>query len=123
MWRPFNVALVGPAKIGKTRMLSENLDITGALTPGYAPTVGVEVHGYEFDGNAVNFWDFAGNPKFSGNVHEPLKKCDVVALFHNGSPSDEWIQKIRESDKPYVIVNAGAFRGENDVKNWVMSLM
>ena len=129
MWNPFNIALVGPAKVGKTRMMSENLDMfTDALTPRkytrYVPTVGIEVHPYEFDGNAVNFWDVAGTPKFiPANLGELLKKCNVVALFHDGTPSDEWIQKIRESGKNYVLTDARTFRDENDVKNWVLSLM
>ena len=124
----FNIALVGPAKVGKTRMLSENLDMfTDALTAKstrYASTVGIEVHPYEFDGNVVYFWDFAGTPKFiPANLGELLKKCDVVALFHDGTPSDEWIQKIRESDKNYVLTDSRSFRGKNDVHNWVLSLM
>ena len=124
MWNPFNIALVGPAKIGKTRMLYENLDGFDALTPGYVPTVGIEVHPYEFDGNAVNFWDVAGNSKFvPANLGECLKKCNVVALFHDGTPSDEWIDKIRATNKDYVLADARSFRDENDVKNWTLSLM
>ena len=123
---PFNLALVGPAKVGKTRMMHENLNdfILNVHTTEYVPTVGIEVHPYEFDGNFVYFWDFAGNPKFiPANMDKWLKKCDVVALFHDGTPSDEWIQKIRDSGKNYVLADSKMFRGQNDVHNWVLSLM
>lgn len=64
----FKVTLVGDGAVGKTAFVKRQ--ITGEFEKRYIPTLGLEVHPIQYNTSegevTVDFWDTAGQEKFSG---------------------------------------------------------
>ena len=125
----FNIALVGSANVGKTRMLW-NTGVIGddARSPRtsftYVPTVGVEVRPYFLEGNSVNFWDSAGTPKFMGhNFADTMKKCDIMMILHEGEPDESYIDMANSIGMPYVVVHRDAIQNQQQLNAFIRTIV
>ena len=81
----YKLCLMGPTKVGKTRVVAKCLGQPIPSSHQYMPTLGVEVHPYVFRRNGrnicVNIWDMAGNPQFIGLGDGYMIKTNLCVIY------------------------------------------
>ena len=74
-----HVGLFGTSGVGKTTWLST------ALGTPRAPTLGIDVQSYRFDGRTIVFYDTSGRIEFDSLLESTLDDVDVAIFVYDVS--------------------------------------
>jgi hypothetical protein len=122
MYVPTKVALVGDARIGKSRFCDMARDTEFAPKP-YVPTIMTEVKiigKFQNAPSVLLFYDVSGDERYKKHRSHHFPEMDSFIVVHSGSPQP-WIDYIRTTrpDAEIMTLNIKEIKTQRDAHQWM----
>lgn len=133
MWSPTKVALVGDARIGKSkfcdmarfdfRCVKKAMELSEFVPKPYVPTIMTEVKIIGTFQNAPSvllFYDVSGDERYKKHRSHHFPEMDSFIVVHSGSPQP-WIDYIRTTrpDAEIMTLNIKEIKTQRDAHQWM----
>jgi hypothetical protein len=124
MWSPTKVAVVGDARIGKSKFCDmARFDFRCFVPKPYVPTIMTEVKIIGTFQNAPSvllFYDVSGDERYKKHRSDHFPDMDSFIVVHSGSPQP-WIDYIRATrpDAEIMTLNIKEIKTQRDAHQWM----
>jgi hypothetical protein len=122
MYNPTKVAIVGDARVGKSKFCDMARDIEFVVKP-YLTTIMTEVKiigRFQNAPSALLFYDVSGDERYKNHRSYHFPKMDSFIVVHRGNPQP-WIDYIRTTrpDADIMTLNIKDIKTQRDAHQWM----
>ena len=124
MYNPTKVAIVGDARIGKSKFCDlARMDIGQFVVESYVPTIMTEVKiigRFQNAPSALCFYDVSGDERYKKHRSHHFPTMDSFIVVHRGNPQP-WIDEIRATrpDAEIMTLNIKEIATQRDAHIWM----